>query len=566
MLSAPTKSLKPLTNKQKRAVNRAAITEKVKEFLQSVGINSGEGEAVRQLLRERAKSDFWFFQHHVVGNKDTLNPLHLDLCEKFQRRYRKSFTLWLLPRFHLKTSIITVAGTLWIMINNPHTRNLIANATLSVAIDILADIRNVVETGEVFRWLFPEYCVDLAPKTLRNRCKWLTDRLDFPCSKYAGRKEGNVECMGAEASRVSKHYDYLWLDDTINDVNTATKEYRDKMDKWRRNVLQLRHDLASPIHQVGTRWHFDDGYARQIKTEKERRKAAKDAGKSVKPYLWIYHRQVVEEVEDGSGETIAGYDNVRPIWPERFDGAAIDRLREDNGSYIFSCQFMNNPVPEEDAIFKITDINEADEYDIPEGRVNFISCDVAVEESVAGDWWVITCAGFDSDGNMYVREIVRDKLLTSSFLQHVVRMTKKWNAVKVSVETTAFQNTLYKVYKRLTSQTGFNIPWVEIKRGTKTKRARILGLQPRVERGDFYYEKGIRNADWMIEEMTTYPRSAHDDILDTLADLEALYYNAPESLIEHKVYDTYDAMYGNIEEEVEEDSTIFSSDFLMEIG
>lgn len=543
---------KPLTGRQRRSKNSTAKSERIKTWLSTIGVNDGNLEAVRIVLRDRCKTDYWFFQCRVYGNKDTKNPLHMDMCDRWQKRIKQKFSLWLLPRSHLKTSCFTEGGTLWELINDGELRFLIVNAKLDNAIDILANIRMCIETNEIFRWLFPEYCIDLASKAVRNRCKWLTHRLDFPCSNRAGRKEGNIEVMSVGASLVSKHYDRMIFDDPVNDENTTTKEYRDKIDRWYKNALQLRHDANSIIRLIGTRWHFDDLYSRRIKDEKARRRRAKEAGKTVKPRYWIYHRQVVEKVDVG-GEQIAGYDDVQPIWPERFNKDAVEEIRDENGSYIFSCQYMNNPLPEEDAVFKFSDIQELDEYDIPrpESLVTFMSCDIAVEDTELGDWWVITVAQFDSLGRMYTREIVREKLLTSSFLAHVEGLTKKWNPLKVSIEATGFQRTLNKVYKQNAAKTGINVPWVEVNRGKSSKRKRILALQPRVERGDFFVEEGIKNRDWLVEEMTTYPRSTHDDILDTLADLEALFFNAPEALTEVEPEDTFDAVYGSIEEDAD---------------
>jgi len=540
-----------LTNTQKRYTNRAVLTDRVRSFLSSQGTKGQDMEAVRLLLRQKAKESFWFFQHHVYGNADTATPLHVEMCDRWQRRLNESFSLWLVPRFHLKTSVWTEAGTLWELINDPHLRFLVVNAKLENAIDIIANIRNCVEANEVFRWLFPEYCPDLAPKDLRNRCRWVTDRLDFPCSKYAGKKEGNIAAMGVEASLVSKHYDRLVFDDPVNDVNTSTKDYRDKIDKWYRNALQLRHDAKSPIRLIGTRWHFDDLYSRLIKRERDRRTLQRQRGEPIKPRYWMYQRQMVERVEIG-GESIIGYDNVRPIWHERFSKEDIESIREENGSYIFSCQFMNNPLPEEDAVFKITDIQSIDEYDIPEETINFMACDVAVEENEKGDFWVLTVASFDTLGRMYVREVVRDRLLTSTFLAHVKGLVEKWKPVKVGIETTAFQKTLLKVYKQDVVLHGCNVPWAEMPRGKSSKFKRVLGLQPRVERGDFYVQEGIKNFDWLVEEMTTFPRSAHDDILDTLADLEALFFNAPEVVKDMTPKDTYEAVYGSLFEDISE--------------
>jgi len=547
-----TKSLrkKPLTGSQRRASNRAERTEQVQGFLANIGQNSGDLEGVRLLLREKCKSDFWFFQYHVYGNKDTANALHMGMCQRWQKRAKEKFTIDLLPRSHLKTSCFTEAGSLWELICDPHQRILIANAKLENAISILSNIKTCVESNDVFRWLFPEYCPDLAPKALRMRCKWLNDRLDFPCSRYAGRKEGNVQVMSVGASLVSKHYDLMIFDDPVNDDNTTTRELRDKIDRWYRNALQLRHDANSRIRLIGTRWHFDDLYSRLIRREMLRRKKLKEQGLAVRPRYWIHHRQVVEKVDIG-GDTIVGYEDVQPIWPERFTKDAIEEIREENGSYIFSCQYMNNPLPEEDAIFKYSDINFCDEYDIPEDVVNFVACDIAVEDTNHGDWWVITVGSFDIQGNMYVREIIRDKLLTSTFLAHVAAVTKKWKPRKVVIETVGFQKTLNKTYREWSARHGYNIPWSEIKKGTSSKKKRILAFQPRVERGDFYIEEGIRNIEPAIDELTTYPRSTYDDILETFADLEAAYFNAPEVSESLRPQNTYEAYYGSLDNEEE---------------
>lgn len=556
-----TLNTKPLTGTQKRAANRAAKTERIKDFLLSIGEGSSDSETIRLMLRDKCRRDFWFFQCRVYGNVDTVTPLHMEMCERYQARIEKKFSLWLLPRSHLKTSIFSEAGILWEAIVNPDLRFLIVNAKLDNAEAILANIKMCITSNDVFRWLFPEYCPDLAPKTLRDRCKWLTSRIDFPCSKYAGKKEGNIEIMSVGASLVSRHFDRLQLDDPVNDTNIETKELRDKVDRWFRNLLQLRHDANSIIRLVGTRWHFDDLYSRRIKEEMARRDKMRQAGQKVIPRYWIYHRQVVERVEAG-GETICGYDNVQPIWPERFKAEDIEEIRSENGSYIFSCQYMNNPLPEEDAVFKYTDIRIVEPIDIPENVVNFMTCDIAVEDNEASDWWVITVGSFDSYGNMYVREIIRDRLLTSSFLNHVVALCKKWEPVKVGIETTAFQKTLLKVYLQESSRMGYNVPWSELERGRSSKRKRILALQPRVERGSFFVEEHIKNLEWLIEEMTTYPRTTNDDILDTLADLEALFYGAPDIVKDVAPKNTWDAVYGSIEEDLEDEVASTGCDFI----
>lgn len=550
---ATTKNLRLKKPKASEKI-KAWVTDRLK-----VDANYSDIETCRQMLRGRCKEDLWFLCYHVVEYEDICTPLHFNMCERWTKRSSHQYSLWLIPRGHLKTSLWTVGGCLQELLRDADQRILLVNAKLDNAEAILNDIRNICETKEIFRWLFPEYCPDLATKEVRNRCKWGVSRLDFPCSKYAGRKEGNIEIMGVEASLVSRHYDLFVFDDPVNDVNSATKAYRDKVNKWYKNALQLRDSPKSRVRLIGTRWHFDDLYSRIIKKEMSRRRRQKENGEKLKPRYLIYHRQVVEKVYEG-GEEIVGKSGVLPIWPERYSVEDVQDIRDEVGSYIFSCQFMNNPLPEEDAVFKLSDINVVDYYDIPEEEklVNFMSVDMAVDETEKGDYTVLTVASFDDLGRMYVRQILRAKMLPSDILDNIGILNKKWQCKRVGIETTAFQKMLYKVYKTWAIQRGFNIPWKEMERGKTSKVKRILALQPRTERGDFYVEENIKNIEELIEEMTTFPRSIHDDILDTLADIEQLSFSSPEDFVERKAVDTWDAVYGTLEEleEIDEDEQL----------
>ena len=535
--------------------NTSKTSKKIREFLElSVqGASDPEKlEALRQILRQRCKKDLWFFAYHVLEFHDLDDRLHHDMARRWAARSDKLFTLWQVPRGHLKTSLWTQAGTLWDLLNRPHQRHVIVSAKLEIAQAILADIRSFVETKEIFRWLFPEYCPDLASKEKQKRCKWGQDRLDFPCSKWAGRREGNIQVMGIESSMVSQHFDVFTYDDPVNDLNSTTKQYRDKVHRWYRDSLQLRHSPGSSrIRIIGTRWHHDDLYARLVKQEYKRRDRHKILGKKVKPHLWIYIRRVVERVAGIPGEDIVGISGVTPIWPQRFTKEVIEDIREDNGSYIFNCQYMNNPVSEEDALFKREDIIECDFFDIPDNVKNYIAVDMAVGDTDDSDYSVVSVASFDSEAKMYVREIVRGKFTSNKLLHLIQHLVEKWNADRVGIETTCFQKVIYKNYKEFSGKQGWNIPWVEMKRGNTQKLKRFLALQPRVERHDFYYESGIRDSEQMIEEMTTLSLShkpAFDDILDTLADLEQLYYRAPEIEDEPVTGGTFEAEYGRIED------------------
>ena len=117
-------------------------------------------------------------------------------------------------------------------------------------------------------------------------------------------------------------------------------------------------------------------------------------------------------------------------------------------------------------------------------------------------------------------------------------------------------------YKAQANKNGWFIPWVEINRGKTSKFTRTIGLQPRVERGDFYIEENIPNLEWAIEEMITFPKGVHDDILDTFVDLENIYYAASDSHVIQESVDpnTFDGYFGKLENATFEESE--EQDFL----
>lgn len=492
-------------------------------------------DSVRTALRARCKADLWSFAYYACGFRDCKTPLHMDMCERWMKRSKRRFSLWLIPRSHLKTSLWTIAGSLWELANNPDQRILIVSARIDNSCDILREITAIIETNEIFRWLFPELCYDLAPKDIMKRCRINTTRLDIPYSKYSGRKEGNVEVMSVGTNLTSRHYDLLIFDDPVNEDNVTTVEFRDKMWKWYRNSLQLRDNpLTSRIRLIGTRWHYDDLYARILEREQKRRKKFLEEGKRPVPVYLYYKRRAIE--------------NGVPIWPERFTLEELNRLRtEELGSYIYGCQYDNEPAPEEDAYFKRKHIRIISDLEIPDDVISFAAVDLADEETTKGDFTVISVASFDPGGKMYMREVIRERgqsLLST--VDKINNLVYKWKLQRVGVETTGFQKAIYRVYQQMAIDKGWNIPWVEIERGGTKWFKRVLGLTPRVERGDFYIESGIPNEEVIIDELTTFPVGAHDDVLDTIVDLENIFYKAPKAPVEKRVLGTYDDVYGSL--------------------
>jgi predicted phage terminase large subunit-like protein len=498
------------------------VTEALQEMLQKPVEGEQALEAIREQLREKAKNDLWFLAYHILGYKDIDNDLHHEMCYRWQKRHYKRLTLWMVPRGHLKTTLWTITDAVQEKLRDPDHRHLIVNAKLDNAESILFEIKQHFESNELLRWLFPEYCWDLAPKRKRDMCKVRSDRLDFPC-RTKWKKEGNIEIMSVGSSLVSKHFDKFTFDDPTNDKFVENPEVRTSNYNWYMNALQLRDGPYTPIRIIGTRWHFDDMYGRLIRKEEAWRKDFLKNPRG-KARMLMYIRRAVEEDVDG---------NVRAIWPERYTIDDLDEIRDSVGAYIYSCQFDNNPLPSDSAVFKRDDIQNIHPWEIPKTCLNFIGVDLADEDTKKGDFSAIVVISVDHTGKVYVREVIRGKIFPLELIDTLIDLNDRYKPVRIGVETTAFQKSIYKYWQRVATARAIFMPWKEVKRSA-SKFMRILQLQPIVERREFYLTSGMINYDHLILEMMEYTGkdSAYDDCLDALQAAYECSFEAPGEEVE----------------------------------
>src|SRR5687768_7149794 len=128
---------------------------------------------IRQDLANRGRQDLYFFNKAVLGHRDLTENCHGILCA-FIDLNPKQFKMILQPRDHLKTSVVTIAGSMQKVVQNPENRILIANESGTNAGRMLRSIRQHAESNAVFRALYS----DLIYKDLR-KVRWNDSELDF---------------------------------------------------------------------------------------------------------------------------------------------------------------------------------------------------------------------------------------------------------------------------------------------------------------------------------------------------------------------------------------------------
>lgn len=458
------------------------------------------------MLKERASKDLYLFNKYVLdaekgdNNFAKLAPFQKELCHFIQDRTDKK-KLVLIPRSHLKTKLVSVGYPVMKIINNPEIRILIYSATWQTAVDIQTNIQKTLQASEKINAIWGND-LKIAEATI-----WSQDRTKLVQNK---KREPTVTAAGITNNLVGGHYDLIIMDDVVNRDNVST------MDQIS-NVIQRfkdAQDLLEPggeLIVVGTRWHDSDLYGWILDHDNE-----------------ILHDFLVLTMEAYTGNIMTGQD-FQALWPGKWSREALlSKLRAEGWAH-FSAQYMNNPVPEEDAIFKRDWLKYYFQDDVRGKFFNyFCLIDPAISTAKDADYTAMVIIGVDEFSNIYVRDITRARLLPNQIIEEIFRLRDKWHLTDVAMEQVAFQKVLgYSLREDIRfKQKPFHI--TELKPNERTKDQRIKGLQPLYENGKIFHDKALSNNIYLEDELVRFPRSSHDDIIDALAYAPDIIYPAKQ--------------------------------------
>lgn len=470
-------------------LNKLPLDLKNKRIQELVLQYEKQYEAVNQLIYSKGKEDLYIFNKYVLGveqNKVSLAPFHRELCN-FVTDDKKKKKLILIPRGHLKSTLITIGYSVQSIVNNPNIRILILNATWQMAVDFVTEIKRHLTANEKLLELYGELAA--------NPEEWAQDRFTLRRTE-TGIKGPTVWGAGVDSNLVGSHPDMIICDDLVSRDNTMTREQVEKVILRYKDAL----DLLEPGGQliiIGTRWTEGDLYSWLMD---------KDGG-IAKSYDILVHKAYTGDIQTG--------ENFKPLWPEKFTLQELqDRLRE-KGWYEFSAQYMNNPVPDEDADFKKEwfQYYDIEEYRGKEMR-NIMSIDPAISLSKDADYTAMGVAGIDSFTNIFLKDMIRGRMKPSELIDKIFLLDELWHPQLILLETIAYQKALaYALREEMQKRRRF-LPIVEVNQHEKSKDQRIRGLQPLYMNKKIWHPKNHPLTPYLEEELRTFPRARHDDLAD----------------------------------------------------
>lgn len=463
--------------------------ELVKHLEKNKAINSA-------LIKKELQSDLYKFNKHILGvekgkGKVALAPFHKELCT-FVEKDKGKKKLILVPRGHLKSTMITVGYSLQRIVYDPSIRILIANATWKMSAAFLGEIKKHLK--------YNDRLIDIYGQLADDPLKWSEDMVTLKQAQTThGKKEATVTAFGMGGNLVSQHYDVIILDDIVNRDMINTREQIEKTIMFYKDVLDLSDGEKTEFIVIGTRWHDRDLYDWLMDPDKQ----------IIKGF-----NVMIKQAYKGSLEG----DDFDPLWGNKFTRKHLQDLYREKGPYEFSCQQMNDPVPDEDAVFRAQWFKYYDPTELKGRPLNkYILVDPAVSLEKEADYTAMVVVGVDHFGFWYVLDIIRERFTPSQLISQIFFLDEKWHPIDIGIEDVAFQKVLqYSLFEEMRKRDRY-LPIREVKPQLRTKDSRIRGLQPLYANGMIYHGKELRYNEYLEDELMRFPRARHDDIVDAFS-------------------------------------------------
>jgi predicted phage terminase large subunit-like protein len=472
------------------------------------------------VLREAAWNDLYVFAKFVCGFDLMEEEPHREVCEilmhgadaseqlrlfkdrpgaipvstKFVKENESRLKkLMMLPRGSFKSTIATCAYPIWLLWHNQDLRIMIDSETLSNAKKYLSGIKDMIENNELLRRI----CVDqngkyvLEPNyKIAGGCT--EDQVILKSRKILGRKEPSIFCSGADNAQTGMHPDVILMDDMVSERNVGTADQIEKVKNHYRFSLSLLEPNGLQI-VIGTRYHMDDLYGDLLDMST----------------FECYVRPAV-----------LGYDEEdNPIlyFPSRLTKEFLKDKREEQGSYIFSSQYMLSPLDDENSVFKKDHIKYYYNLNGVNIKDVYLLVDFAISERKTADYTVVMAVGVSELKEIYVLEYKRKRMLPNETIDTIFdyfeRFNKAFHVKHVGLELVSFQKVMKYFVKEEMKRRGIFMPIKELK-ADRDKMRRIGALQPLFEQGLVYIKPSMVELE---QELLEFPYSRHDDTPDALA-------------------------------------------------
>lgn len=414
--------------------------------------------------------------HHFLAGvlEDFLTRIELNLSPRL---------LVTLPPRHGKSALCSVGLPAYALGRNPDWPVIHASYTADLSNDFSRRVRNLLAEPE-YQACFP----GVRPaRDSQSVGRW----------GIAGRP-GVFVSTGVGGPVTGRGAMLAIIDDPVKNAEEADSEvFRQRQRDWYASTLYTRLEKGAGVLLIQTRWHVDDlgGYV------------TTGAGTDEPPAdRW----DVVNlPALAGEGDPM-GREPGEPLWPEKYDLAALARIERQLPPRWWQALYMQQPVAAAGNLLPVGKIGHAA---APGGRQAaglrvYQGWDLAISTKTTADYTAGATVGVDGDQNLFLLDVTRGRWTFNETLGKIAQQAATWEPVSIGIETGGYQAAAFQEAARR-----FLLPFREVK-PDKDKTVRAQFLADRIACGKVFADK---RAPWWREfetEALAFPQGAHDDQVD----------------------------------------------------
>ena len=491
----------------------------------------------------------YYFSKIILRKHRLREYLHKDICELFESERLKDIIE--IPRDHFKSTIGSESAPIWWALpfndedeklmralgygdewikwmrraHDQDTRTLLVSENKENIGKLGVRVDNQYQNNDFFTRLYSEIKPDTS-------CNWSVTTKTHKRSGRTADGEGTYDYLSVGTALQSRHYKRAIEDDLVGKealeseiVMNGTIDYHKLL------VGAFDSDPNDPEADndevvIGNRWSYKDLNHWIRKNE---------------PYFRITSHSAV-------GGCCDKHPSGKIIFPHEFSWKKLDRWKARLGTYFFSCQFLNSPVPPTDAKFKesylnyfryqavdplkgdkrVQIIHEAKNGQVIKNlfpshlqRVLLLDPNHAGTEGRSRHALVVLGYTLELPFRVYLLDLYADNSSHADLVSKLFQFGEKWKIKEPWLETIGAQKWLKyhlevasEINKKAGKWTFTKINEFKKDNSKDAKINRIDALEPMFARGEFYCLR--TGHEQFISEYLEYPFHATRDILDVL--------------------------------------------------
>jgi predicted phage terminase large subunit-like protein len=406
------------------------------------------------------------------------------------------------PRGHAKSTAITFAYALYLLLFRKSKHMLIISSNEQLASGFLGNIRAELQDNEQLRQFFDikEFLKESEAELIVR----LNDGHKFRIlAKGAGQRMRGLNWEG-------KRPDYVLCDDMEDEELVMNELRREKFKNWFLGAVEPITKRGGKIRVVGTIMHMDSLLQNMMPPAKDIDSftdGLRTYSKAKRKWFSIKYRAHNE-------------DFTQILWPQQFDKEFFEEKRQGYAELgkldIYGQEYLNYPIDPTTAFFRREDFLSMESKDFDTRKAFYVGVDLAISENDRRAYTVMVVGGLDNDGFLNIMDVRRDRIDGLQILEELFNVNTRWKPELIKIEEENIARSLGAFFYKEMDERQEYLP-IDTGKPTKDKDQRAQAIRNRMRAGKVRFDK---NASWypdFEEELVNYPKHPWMDQVDAFS-------------------------------------------------